>query len=343
MTSPPCVMVTGATGYISAWVVNLLLQQGYRVHATVRDLSSPRTAQLEAMRDQHGSHLKLFAADLLHPNDFMAPMQGCSQVCHIASPIAIGRIKHPYKTLVLPAVNGTKNVLNAVNKTPSVTRVVITSSVAAISNHQHPDSPLTEADWNHDTLVENAYSYAKTQAEKTAWNMAKAQDHWQLVTLNPSMVIGPTCTQSLRHSLSIQMMYDFLNGKYRLGVPNLSLNWVDVRDVANAHLLALQTEVHPQRIIISAEEAALITISRMLKTLDPQCSGLPKRIIPNWLTILCSPWVIGISRSRMRRNLTHPAQYDNTRSRTQLHLTYRPLETTLHDLAQQFNNAQMPV
>jgi nucleoside-diphosphate-sugar epimerase len=190
------VMVTGATGFVAGWLVRRLLEEGLTVHAPVREPSNAeKTAHLDRMAAELPGELKLFEADLLDDGSYGPAMEGCAVVFHTASPFT-SNFDDPQRDLVDPAVNGTRNVLETANRTPSVQRVVVTSSCAAIygdnKDVQHaPGKVLTEDIWNTtSSLDRQPYSYSKVEAEKAAWAIADAQSRWRLVTINPSLVIG---------------------------------------------------------------------------------------------------------------------------------------------------------
>ena len=125
-------MVTGATGYLGSWVTKGLLDAGVTVHAAVRD--PPEHEQggpPEPQAEQAPGTLRLFAGDLLQPGSYDQAMEGCTVVIHTASPF-IRAVEDPQRDLVAPALQGTRNVLAGVGRTPSVTRVVLTSSIAAM-------------------------------------------------------------------------------------------------------------------------------------------------------------------------------------------------------------------
>ena len=127
------ILVTGATGYVASWIIKLLVDDGYTVHGTVRSLTNKdKIAHLLEIDQSGQGNLKLFEADLLDEGSFQEAMQNCELVIHTASPFFIQGIKNAQDQLITPALEGTRNVLNTVNKSESVKRVVLTSSVVAI-------------------------------------------------------------------------------------------------------------------------------------------------------------------------------------------------------------------
>src|SRR5204863_2546437 len=138
------------------------------------------------LAEAHPGRLTLHRAELLEPGSFAEGMAGCELVIHTASPFLIGKVRNPQKQLVTPALEGTRTVLASVNETPSVKRVVLTSSVVAICGDNidmRGKDQLTEEDWNTtSTLDHQPYPYSKTVAEREAWDICGAQDRWDLVT-----------------------------------------------------------------------------------------------------------------------------------------------------------------
>ena len=127
------VLVTGGTGYLASWIIKQLLDEGREVRTTVRNLAQKdKYAHLTKIAVTSNGALQFFEADLLHPGSFSEAMKDCELVIHTASPFIISGVKNAQKELIEPALEGTRNVLDSVNKTDSVKRVVLTSSVVAI-------------------------------------------------------------------------------------------------------------------------------------------------------------------------------------------------------------------
>ncbi len=157
-TSP--VMVTGATGYVAGWVVKRLLDTGFTAHATVRDPSNAEKLKyLDALAEQSAGTIQYFKSDLMETGSYAEAMKGCSVVFHTASPFVI-RVSDPQKDLVDPAQLGTRNVLEEANRTPTVRRVVVTSSCAAIYGdnadlRKTKQGKFTEDDWNTSSSLDH--------------------------------------------------------------------------------------------------------------------------------------------------------------------------------------------
>jgi dihydroflavonol-4-reductase len=227
------VCVTGANGFIASWLVRDLLARGVRVRGTVRH--RPRAAHLRALPNASES-LEIFEADLLVPGAFDVAVAGCSHVFHTASPYVID-VKNPQRDLVDPAVLGSSNVLAACAKAPSVRRLVLTSSIGAVTDEPESDRVFTESDWNTTSRLDrNPYHLSKTLAERAAWDfVVRQRPHFDLVVINPFMVIGPSLGSGV--NASNQLLVDLLGGRYP-AIFDLSWAMVDVRDVAEAHIRA---------------------------------------------------------------------------------------------------------
>mmetsp|Transcript_8025 Transcript_8025/g.7966 ORF Transcript_8025/g.7966 Transcript_8025/m.7966 type:complete len:355 (+) Transcript_8025:150-1214(+) len=333
------VLVTGATGYVAGWIVKRLLEAGVTVHAAVRDPSNhDKLRHLEELKNSTSGDLKFFKADLLKEGSYAESMAGCKVVFHTASPFT-SKITDPQKDLVDPAKLGTKNVLETANKTESVSRVVLTSSIVAIYGDNKdlvslPNNTITEDQWNtSSSLTHNPYPYSKTMAEKEAWDIYEKQNRWNLVVLNPSLVFGPGLNSNAT-SESFSIMKWFGNGLMKRGVPDIALGVVDVRDLADAHLKAAFVQNAHGRYIVSAHNTSLLGIG---KALSPEYDSypIPKSKAPNFLIWLIGPLVDkSLTRRYILANVSYKWKADNSKGINELHLQYRPLKETVCDFFQ---------
>jgi nucleoside-diphosphate-sugar epimerase len=334
------VMVTGGTGYMASWIIKMLLEEGINVNATVRDpLDVQKVEHLTALTKASAGKLKLFKADLLDLGSFDEPMQGCELVMHTASPFFITGVKNPEEGLLRPAKEGTRNVLETVKRTPTVKRVVLTSSVAAIFGDNvdiklTPGGIFTEKEWNVTSRADHQpYSYSKTIAEQEAWVIAKEQDRWDLLAINPGWILGPSLSKR-KDSMSISTMIQFGDGTYRTGVPEMWNGMVDVRDVASAHIKAGFTPEASGRHIIVSGEARLFDLANILRKHFGESYPFPRRQAPKFLFWLIAP-MYGYTRKYVSRNVGHQIKFDNSYSKADLGMSYIPIEQAVKEHFQQ--------
>ncbi len=335
------VLVTGAGGYLASWIVKTLLLEGHTVHGTVRKANDPnKLANLHQLAESMPDRLRLFEADLLESGSFDQAMQGCTVVIHTASPYFLGKPKNSERELLTPAIEGTRNVIHSVNRTDSVKRLVLTSSIVAMFGNaaelsRASSNMVQESDVNcTSTIATNPYALSKTLAEQAAWDMQKQQSRWNLVTIHPGAIFGPSLSKR-KDATSVGMVIQFLNGSFRTGVPKLWLGVVDVRDVALAHVRAATLSCASGRYLVVAESLPLLEIARLIEQLHPEvASGLPKKEVPKALMWLIAP-LAGMTREYISNNVNYPVYFNNTRSKEQLSITYRSPLNTLADHVQQ--------
>lgn len=327
------VVVTGSTGYLAAWIVKQLLDEGITVHATVRNRADKsKYAFLEKIAGNTGANIRFFEADLEKEGSFDEALRGCELVIHTASPFKLTGIKDPEKQLVLPAVMGTRNVLNSAMRSESVKRVVLTSSMAAVYGdaadcRMAEGGILTEKNWNTtSTLTHQPYSLSKTRAEQEAWKMAGNQDKWDLVVINPGFILGPSLDKG-NGGFSNSFMAELGNGKYRMGLPGGTIGIVDVRDTAKAHILAGFNPSAGGRHITAGYNKSLVDISKILRQKFPRLP-LPSTALPKPVAWMVGP-LFGFSRKYVSLNFNIDLNFDNSYVKTDLGLTFTPLELTL--------------
>ncbi len=331
------VLVTGASGYVAGWIVHDLLAAGVTVHGTVRDPeNSAKTANLTEMGARLPGTLRLFKADLLDPGSFAEAMVGCGIVFHTASPFTVA-VDDPQTDLVDPALNGTRNVLEQVNRSATVNRVVLTSSVVAMYGDiadiiEDHGGTLTDSAWNTtSSLNHQPYAFSKLLAEREAWRIADAQDRWKMVVINPSLVIGPSVGPApTSESFSIVKAYG--DGRTKTGAPRMNFGVVDVRDLAHAHLAAAYLPDAAGRHIINGTVTDMAEMGMLLQDRFGADYPVPRRAMPKWLFWLVGPILAPITRSFVTRNAGHPFAMDNSKSISALGQTYRPLKTSIEEM-----------
>lgn len=269
------VCVTGASGYIASWIVKLLLQRGYIVRATVRDPNDPKKVGHLLSLDGAKERLHLLPANLLEEGSFDSAVEGCEGVFHTASPF-FNDVQDPQAELLDPAVKGTLNVLNSCAKYSSIKRVVLTSSMAAVVCNGKPLSPdvVVDENWFSDPdfcrKAKMWYVLSKTLAEEAAWKFVKEKGI-DMVTINPGLVIG-TLLQPTLNTSAAAIASLFGSETY----PNMTFAWVNVNDVAFAHILALEIPSANGRYCLAETVAPYSEIVKMLRELYPN-TALPEK------------------------------------------------------------------
>ncbi|XP_057453944.1 cinnamoyl-CoA reductase CAD2-like [Lotus japonicus] len=263
------VCVTGASGYIASWIVKFLLQRGNTVKATVRDPNDPKKVGHLLRLDGARERLHLFKANLLEEGSFNSVVQGCHGVFHTASPFYYD-VEDPQAELLDPAVKGTLNVLKSCANSPSLKRVVLTSSIAAVAYNGKSRTPdvVVDETWfsdPHFNLEANMwYVLSKTLAEDAAWKFAR-ENNIDMVTINPAMVIGPLLQPVLNTSAAAVL--NFVNGAQTF--PNATFGWINVKDVANAHIQAYESASASGRYCLVERVVHHSEIVKILRELYP--------------------------------------------------------------------------
>lgn len=324
------ILVSGGSGYIAGYLIRQLVAEGWTVHTTVRSLS--REAEVRQTLSVEDSKLCFFAADLTADAGWAEAMAGCSHVAHVASPFPLTAPKSD-DALIVPARDGALRALQAA-KAAGVRRFVMTSSTAAIGYGQGDISrPFTEADW---TNVEGANVYAyvksKTIAERAArdW-VAREGDGLEFCTINPSLVLGPVLSADM--STSVEAVRKLLDGSIP-GLPNLSFPTVDVRDVADLHVRALNApDMAGERFIASGPTVEMAAIAAILRRrLGNEAKRVPTLRLPD-LVVRVAALFDPVMR-QVTGELSKPKQMDASHALNTLGWKTRPIEDSVVDTAQ---------
>ena len=259
------VLVTGGTGHLGGHTVARLLRSGYRVRTTIR--TKDREAEVLAMLAEAGlvgpERLELAVADLSSDVGWPEATSGVDRVLHVASPFPSSAPKDDADVIV-PARDGALRVLRAARDS-GVTRVVMTSSFAAVGYSRRSDEPFTEEDWTDPDDDNSAYVRSKAIAERAAWQFVAAEgDQLELTVVNPTGIFGPLLSNHL--STSVGLVRAILDGAMPV-VPRTFFGVVDVRDVADLHVLAMTSAAAAgQRFIAtSGESSSLFGLAQVLR------------------------------------------------------------------------------
>jgi dihydroflavonol-4-reductase len=334
-SSATLVAVTDASGFVGLHCVLALLQDGYRVCGTLRDLT--RAESLREALEKHveiGDRLEFVTAELTRDDGWAEALKDCTYVLHVASPIPRAVPKNE-DDLIVPARDGALRVLAAAN-TAGVSRVVLTSSIAAIINgHSHPKTYLyTEKDWTNLDRPLPPYPKSKTIAERAAWDyMASLGEDsaLELVVINSGTVYGPILEADYGTSGEVVRK---LMRRDLPGVPKLGWGSVDMRDLATAHVKAMVVPAAAgQRFCCVAESVWMIDVARILKkNFAARGYKIPTRTMPSILVRLVS--LIDKPVRLILYELDNLAEIDNSRIKEVLDWEPRGAEEMVTSMAE---------
>ena len=316
--------VTGGTGFIGSHVVRSLLQSKYQVTALVRPHSHLDNLQ--------GLAVDIVKGDVNNAN-IWEQMQGCNYLFHVAAHYSLWQKDRDL--LYLNNVEGTRNILAAAQKA-GIERTVYTSSVAAIGVGK-PGEIVNET---HQSPVEKLvgdYKKSKFLAEQVA--ISAANQGQDIVIVNPSSPIGPL---DIKPTPTGDIILRFLRRQMPAYV-DTGLNFIDVRDVAKGHLLALEKGKKGDRYILGNQN---LSFKQLLEQLA-QITDLPapQTSIPAWIPLTVG-WVeekilaplgktptVPIDGVRMAQQ---PMYYDTSKAIRELGLPQSPLSVALKDAVDWF-------
>jgi dihydroflavonol-4-reductase len=292
------VLVTGGSGYVAGYCIAELLNNGWSVRTTVRSVAKAKAVRASIGHiASNASEIEFVEADLSSDAGWDTAAIGAQYAVHVASPLPVTDPKNDDE-LVRPARDGTLRVLKAA-RDAGVKRVVMTSSISAIIYGRGVrEKPFTEEDWTDETNHRDTspYDRAKTIAERAAWAWLSKQGRGlELVTVNPSLVLGPVLGPD--YSASIEAIKKLLDGSIP-ALPRFGFNVVDVRDIARLHVLAMTTpQAAGQRFIGSGDFYWLSDVAKMLRQgLGDKARKVPSIPVPDFaarLAALFDPIVRG--------------------------------------------------
>ncbi|KAG7661325.1 uncharacterized protein J8A68_005116 [[Candida] subhashii] len=278
------VFVTGASGFIAQHIIKQLLEKKYAVVGTVRSASKGDWLK-EIINSENFSYEIVPHLDT--PGAFDEALSKHPEVTvfiHTASPV-IPDAKDLEQEILKPAIEGTKNALTAiVSHAPQVQKVVITSSIVSVYDFSHHEKVHTEKDWNpisYEQSLENggnAYCGSKKFAELAVWDFVKENKaHFDVSFVLPSYAFGPQA-YAVKDKSQLNLSSEVINGVLKLGpndpVPALCGNFIDVRDVASAHIKAFEDDgAANHRLVLVSDAWTAEKITHIINEKFPELNG----------------------------------------------------------------------
>ncbi len=326
------VLVTGGTGYIAGELIKQLLAKGWHVRTTVRNAAKSAAMLRERFGNPPEERFQVFTADLVSDEGWAEANAGCSHVAHVASPIPAKTPRHEDE-LIVPAREGTLRALRFARQA-GVSRFVQTSSTAAVAyGRDAGEYTFNEDDWtNIDHPDVYPYVKSKTIAERAARDWVAAHGGaMEFVSVNPGMVLGPV--DSSDFSASVELIKQLLDGSMPMA-PDLGFPIVDIRDIADLHVKALEVPgLGGERFIGAGPFLKAIEVGAVLRErLGEKARKVPTRRMPDWMVSvlgLVNPEVRGI-----KSELGKIRHLDASHATKRLGWTMRPVEDTIAETAE---------
>ena len=259
------VLVTGATGFIGGNLARELWTRGYQVRALARPGSSQLTTQDTGIERVEG--------DILDRESVLRAAKDCEAVFHCAAAYTFWS-RDP-QGVRRANVEGTVNVLECAAQA-GARRIVYTSTVSTIGQPKDgaladEDTPLTPRS------LHGHYKQSKFEAEREALRLAG--EGIPVVVVNPTAPVGPW---DVKPTPTGRIVLDFLRRRIPAYL-GTGLNLVDVADVCEGHILAMERGEIGERYILGNRNVTLKEMFAMLSGI----TGLsaPKVRLPYWLVV----------------------------------------------------------
>ena len=334
--TPLRIFVTGVNGHIGNHIVRDLLEHGYRVRGSVRDLKDEsKTAHVLTHASDLGleDRLELVEGDVLDADGWTEMLSGCDGLFHTA---AVYSTRGTATTIIDTANKGTTHLLHAAAEA-GIERIVYTSSTAAVGTAPKGKTK-DESVWNTDTSL--PYTTAKTQSERLAWKLAEDLG-LDLRVINPTAVLGGGF---VRPTPSVDFFQDAMAGSYPVA-PKFPMSVVHVRDVAKAHRRAFEVDEAEGRFILAPHaNLTLSTICKRIRRLNPTTKS-PRYSLPNVLVPVAvfQDWVGGLfgrqrylTRAVAKNMMGGDTDYSSAKAENVLGMEWEDFDTCIQDTVDVF-------
>ena len=328
------ILVTGASGFVGKWCVVKLLEKGYRVRGTIRS-----EAKAKQVRETVGalvgadaiSRLELVKADILDDKGWPEALAGVTAVMHVATVIR-GDEPRDQNLVIRPALEGTERILKATHAA-GIKRLIITSSIATVGYGHGQTSGTRTYNETHFTQFETmrwtwAYCVGKTKAERLAWAFAK-EHGMEVTTIHPGAIIGPALDEDA--SISVGMVSGLLDNSTP-ALPSNGFSIVDVRDVADMHVAALEKpEAIGQRYLATAEYMPFPEVAKVVQELYPE-RKIVNREAPDWIIKLVA--MFGGPARQIINDIGNVKIFDGSKGEALMGHKYIPARQSIKDTAE---------
>ena len=324
--SKKTVLVTGVSGYLGLHVAKALLEHGYGVRGTVRSIGKEPGVRKALATDS--DQLSFAVCDLTSDEGWAEAFQGVDALIHVASPFILREPKDEQEYL-RPAVDGTLRVMRFA-RDAGVTKAVVTSTYLTMAGHMFAGTfgPDDHTPMNDPSI--NAYIRSKVAAEEALWDfvVAEAPD-MSVSTIHPGAILGPPLGSDTAGT-SVSTIKGMITGSVP-GIPPISVPMVDVRDVALAHVAAMEsTGVNGQRFAVChPEPIRYLEVAKILRAAG--YTKVPSREIPQGLIRALAP--VNRELRSMKAFIGKSVSADISISTANLQWSPRPIKETLLDTA----------
>ncbi|MEO7221315.1 MAG: NAD-dependent epimerase/dehydratase family protein [Devosia sp.] len=328
------ILVTGASGFVGKWCVVKLLEKGYRVRGTVRTEAKAKQVR-ETVSGLVGAdaiaRLELVQSDILSDTGWPDVMAGVTAVMHVATVIR-GDEPRDQSLVIRPALEGTERILKA-SHAAGVKRLILTSSIATVGYGHGQTTGSRTYDETHFTNLDNmrwtwAYCIGKTKAERLAWAFAK-EHGMDVTTIHPGAIIGPALDKDA--SISVGMVSGLLDNSTP-ALPSNGFSIVDVRDVADMHVAALEKpEAIGERYLATAEYMPFPEVARVVQELYPD-RKIVNRAAPDWIVKLVA--MFGGPARQIINDIGNVKIFDGRKGEALMGHRYIGARQSIHDTAE---------